>query len=183
MKDMSDEAIRRDADYIALISGIASGANMILITEIPYEIAHVVGRLETTMERGYRFALLIVAEAVKSPEGVKVTLRNAPGTELCGGICHTLAARLYKIVTVDIRVTVLGHVQRGGIPSERDWLMASACTVDLLAEGARDRMVVSHSRAVIDVPIADAISAYHSVDPDGPVVAASRGLGISFGDR
>ena len=118
-----------------------------------------------------------------SSEGGEVTARNAPGNELCGDIGHTLAARLSKIVTADTRVTVLGHVQRGGIHAERDRLMASACTVDLLAEGARDRMVVSHSRAVIDVPIADAISAYHSVDPDGPVVAAARGLGISFGDR
>ncbi len=180
------EVMGRDAGHIALVSGIAGGADVILIPEIPYDIAHVASRLETANERGHRFALLIVAEAVKSPEGREVTAGNAPGTELYGGIGHTLAARLSKMVTADIRVTVLGHVQRGGIPTARDRLMASAFgvrAVDLLAGGARDRMVAWRSREVIDVPIADAISAYHSVDPDGPVVATARGLGISFGDK
>ena len=121
-----------------------------------------------------------------SSEGGEVTARNAPGNELCGDIGHTLAARLSKIVTADTRVTVLGHVQRDGIIMARDRLMASAFgvrAVDQLAEVARDWMVAWRSRAVIDVPIEDAISAYQSVEPNAPAVATARGIGISFGDR
>ena len=168
------------------VSGIDAGTDVILIPEITFDIAHVARRLETAKEREHRFDLLIVAEGVKSPEGREVTARNAPGTEFCGGIGHTLAARLSKIVAADTRVTVLGHVQRDGIPAARDRLMASTFglrAVDLLAEGARNGMVAWRSRAVIDVPIADAISTYHSVDPNRPAVATARGLDISFIDR
>ncbi len=175
-----------DAGHILLFFGIVVGADVILILEIPYDIARVARHLETAKERGRRFALIIVVEAVKSLEGGEVTGGNATGTKLLGGIGHTLTARLSKIVTPDIRLTVLGHVQRGGIPTARDGLMTSACGVragDLLAEGARNRMAAWRSRAVIDVPIADAISAYHSVDSDGSVVATARDLGISFGYR
>ena len=120
------------------------------------------------------------------PSSEEVAARNAPGNELCGDIGHTLAARLSKIVTTDTRVTVLGHIQRGGIAMARDRLMASAfgvCAVDQLAKVARDRMVAWRSRAVIDVPIEDAISAYQSVEPNAPAVAMARGIGISFGDK
>ena len=183
-KDWSGEAIQamRECGVEGLVgvSDIAAGADVILIPEISCDIAHVARRLKTAKERGHRFALLIVSE------GEEVTARNAPGTGPCGGIGHTLAARLSKIVTADTRVTVLGHVQSDGIPAARDRLMASAFGVrgvDLLAEVARDRMVVWRSRAVIDVPIADAIFAYHSVDLNGPTDATALGLGLSFGDR
>ena len=120
------------------------------------------------------------------PSSEEVTARNAPGNELCGDIGHTLAALLSKMVTTDTRVTVLGHIKRGGIAMARDRLMASALgipAVDQLAEVARDRMVAWRSRAVIDVPIEDAVSAYQSVKSNAPAVAMDRVIGISFGDR
>ena len=180
------EVMGRDAGHIALVTGIAGGADVILIPEIPYDLEHVAHRLEAVKERGHRFALLVVAEAVKSPDGDDVIGGNAPGTAHYGGIGHALAARLSDMVSADIRVTVLGHVQRGGTPTARDRLMASAFgvrAVDLMAEGARDRMVAWRSREVVDVAIADAISGYRSVDLEGAVVATARGLGISLGDR
>ena len=82
-------------------------------------------------------------------------------------------------------MTVLGHIQRGGVPTARDRLMGAAFgtrAVDLLAEGQWDRMVAWRDRQVIDVPIADAIANYRGVDVDGAVVATARGLGISLGD-
>ena len=189
-QDLSDEAIQAMREYsvegLVGVSGIVGGADVILIPEISCDIAHVARRLKTAKEHGHRFALLIVAESVKSSEGGEVIARNAPGNELCGGIGLTLAARLSKIVTADTRVTVLGHVQRGGIPMARYRMIASAFgirAVDQLAEVARDRMVTWRSRAVIDVPIADAISAYQWVEPSGPAVAAELGIGISFCDR
>ena len=107
---------------------------------------------------------MIVAEAVTSPDGGAVTGGNAPGRATYGGIGHALAAQLSDMISAEIRVTVLGHVQRGGLPT------------------ARDRLVAWRDRQVIDVPTGGAISAYHVVNIDGPVVATARGYGISLGD-
>ena len=86
----------------------------------------------------------------------------------------------------ETRVTVLGHVQRGGAPVPLDRVLASAFgvyAVDLVAAGRYDRMVAWQNRRVVDVPIAEAIAAYHSVDPDDALVHTARGLGIAFGDE
>jgi 6-phosphofructokinase 1 len=179
------EVMGRDAGHIALVSGIAGGADVILIPEISYDLDVVAERLESAGERGHNFALMIVSEAVTSPDGGAVTGGNAPGRATYGGVGHALAAQLSEMVFAEIWVTVLGHVQRGGAPTALDRLMALVFgmrSVDLLADGQRDRMVASRDRQVIDVPIDGAISAYYAVDIDGPVVATARGLGISLGD-
>lgn len=180
------EVMGRDAGHIALVAGIAGGADVILIPEVPYDLDIVAQHLEAAKARGHDFALMVVAEAIAAPDGSSVTGGNAPGSTSFGGVGYALAGQLSSRISADIRVTVLGHVQRGGVPTARDRLMASAFgvhAVDLLADGARDRMVAWRDRNVIDVPIAEAIAKYHSVDLDGPVVATARGLGISLGDR
>ena len=108
------EVMGRDAGHIALVSGIAGGADVILIPEISYDLDVVAERLESAGERGNNFALMIVAEAVTSPDGGAVTGDNAPGRATYGGVGHALAAQLSEMVSAEIRVTVLGHVQRGG---------------------------------------------------------------------
>ena len=93
--------------------------------------------------------------------------------------------RLAALTDADVRVTVLGHLQRGGAPSPRDRLMASVFgvhAVDLIAEGRTGRMVGWWHRQVIDVPIEEAIARYQCVDLDGPLLRTARSLGISFGD-
>ena len=85
----------------------------------------------------------------------------------------------------ETRVTVLGHVQRGGAPGARDRLFAAAFgvhAVDLIAEGRFDRMVAWQNRGVTDVPLAAAIASYHSVDPHGALVRTAQGLGIYMGE-
>jgi 6-phosphofructokinase 1 len=179
------EVMGRDAGHIALVSGIAGGAHVILIPEIPYDIDIVARRLAEIREGGSNFALMVVAEAVKTPEGEAVTGGNAPGGGTYGGIGHVLAARLTGMIDAEIRVTVLGHLQRGGTPTARDRMMASAFgvrAVELIAAGARDRMVAWRNRELLDVPIADAIASYQAVDLAGPVVATARGLDICLGD-
>ena len=179
------EVMGWDAGHIALVLGIAGGADVILIPEISYVLDVVAERLESAGERGNNFALMIVAEAVTSPDGGAVTGDNAPGRATYGGVGHALAAQLSEMVSAEIRVTVLGHVQRGGLPIARDRLVASVFgvrAVDLLADGQCDRMVAWRDRQVIDVPIGGAISAYSVVNIDGPVVATARGHGILLGD-
>ncbi|MCK5622926.1 MAG: ATP-dependent 6-phosphofructokinase [Alphaproteobacteria bacterium] len=180
------EVMGRDAGHIALVSGIAGGADVILIPEIPWNMGCIARRIEQVRGQGRNFALVVVAEAIKTEEGETV-IQSAPGEkQRYGGVGHYIGERIAEETGAEVRVTVLGHIQRGGTPSARDRLIAAAFgvhAVDLVAEGKFDRMVAWRARQVIDVPIADAISRPHLVDPDGPVARTARGLGICLGDR
>ncbi len=180
------EVMGRDAGHIALAAGIAGGADVILIPEIPYEIEMVARKIRTVKARGQKAALLVVAEAVEPPPPLKTEAGNFLKSDAdYDGIGHALARVLAQLVDSEIRVTVLGHVQRGGTPSARDRLMASAFgvhAVDLLADGKRDCLVVWQNRGVHEVPIASAIESYYVVDIEGSEIRTARGLGINLGD-
>ena len=177
------EVMGRDAGHIALAAGIAGGADVILIPEIPYAIAAVARHIALLRRRGRNFALIVVAEAVADPAGHRVRQRLTGGTY--GGIGHRVAEALAPATGAEIRVTVLGHVQRGGEPTWSDRLVAQAFgvhAVDLTVAGASDRMVAWQNRAVVDVPLAAAIRVPQTVDPQSTLVRTARGLGISLGD-
>ena len=180
------EVMGRDAGHIALVSGIAGGADVILIPEIPWNIDCIARRIERVREQGRNFALVVVAEAIRTEEGAAVVQSAPGGKQRYGGIGHYIGERIEQVTGAEVRVTVLGHVQRGGAPDARDRLVASAFgvhAVDLVADAKFDRMVAWRARQVIDVPIADAIGRPHQVDPDGSVARTARGLGICLGDR
>ncbi len=179
------EVMGRDAGHIALASGIAGGADVILIPEIPHSIAAIARKIEALKAAGRSFALVVVAEAVKTEGGDAVTQAHGGGAGSYGGIGHVIARRIAEETGAETRITVLGHLQRGGMPTPRDRLMASVFgvqAVELIAEGRFDRMVAWSGRDVVSVPIEDAISAYRAVEPDGALVRTARGLGISLGD-
>ena len=179
------EVMGRDAGHIALSAGVAGGADVILIPEIPYRIARVAEKIDSLKAAGRNFALVIVAEAVKTETGEPVLVRHGGGQAGYGGIGHYIAERIGDATGAETRVTVLGHIQRGGMPSARDRIIASAFgvhAVDLIAEGSFDRMVAWRERRVTDVPILDAIRHYQAVDPHGTLARAARGLGICLGD-
>ena len=179
------EVMGRDAGHIALTAGIAGGADVILIPEVPYTIESVAGKIRQVMARGRNFALAVVAEAVKTEEGQPVRTAHSGGKSTYGGIGHYIGDRISESTNAETRVTVLGHLQRGGPPSARDRLMASVFgvrAVDLIAEERFDRMVAWQNREVIDVPLAEAVVGYKAVDPEGALVRTARGLGISLGD-
>jgi phosphofructokinase-like protein len=178
------EVMGRDAGHIALAAGIAGGADIVLIPEIKWHLDKVQARIEQLKARGRNFALVIVAEAVPTEHG-ETAMISTVGGKRYGGIGHYLGGMIEKATGAETRVTVLGHIQRGGQPSARDRLLASAFgvhAVDLIAQGKFDRMVAWWHRAVIDVPLAEAVAAPHTVDPDGPTVHTARGLGICLGD-
>jgi len=179
------EVMGRDAGHIALNAGIAGGADVILIPEIPYRMQAVAEKIAALKARGRNFALVIVAEAVKTEEGQTVTQSQSTGEATYGGIGHYVADHISELTGAETRVTVLGHLQRGGLPTPRDRLMASIFgihAVDLIAQGQFDRMVAWSGRQVFDVALEEAIAAYRAVDLDGPMVATARGLGICLGD-
>jgi len=179
------EVMGRDAGHIALAAGIAGGADVILIPEIGYTMENVVETINRVKKQARNFALIVVSEAVKTPEGDKVAGKDSDGKTLYGGIGAYLSEEISRLAKVEARVTVLGHVQRGSPPTYRDRLLATAFgvkAVDLIVEGKFDRMVAWKNREVVDIAIEEAIAAYHAVDTDDTLVHTARGIGISFGD-
>ncbi|NET38044.1 MAG: ATP-dependent 6-phosphofructokinase [Cyanothece sp. SIO1E1] len=179
------EVMGRDAGHIAISAGIAGGADVILVPEIPYTIANICNKIQQLQAQQRNFLLMIVAEAVRTEAGEQVMNTNRLGECRLGGIGQYLSDRIAACSGAETRVTVLGHVQRGGTPSPLDRLVATAfgvAAVDLIAAGQYDRMVSWQNRQVVSVPIAEAIAQYRAVDPEGTLVKTARGLGIYLGD-
>jgi 6-phosphofructokinase 1 len=178
------EMMGRDAGWIALYSGVAGGADVILLPEIPFTIENVCGAIRRREAAGRSFSVVVVAEGVKLPERdstgepLPKTLAGQPGS--------SLAQAIRERVDKEVRVTVLGHLQRGGSPSPSDRILAArfgASAVELVAREAYGQMVSLRSEKIELVPLAEAISPTRLVDPESEVVRAARALGISFGDR
>ncbi|MGK7939192.1 MAG: ATP-dependent 6-phosphofructokinase [Crocosphaera sp.] len=179
------EVMGRDAGHIALAAGIAGGADVILIPEIPYRIEKVCQKIRRRQEKGKHFCLVMVSEAVRTEVGDQITELKQFGEDRLGGIGKYIAEQIAAKTGAETRVTVLGHIQRGGIPSPVDRLLGSAfgvAAVDLIAQGKFDQMVAWQNRQIVSVPIAEAIQTYHTVNPEGTLVNTARGLGICLGD-
>ena len=162
------EVMGRDAGHIALAAGIAGGADIILIPEIPYSMEASRRRSSGSASHGRNFALVVVAEAVKDRTGQRVQRQQAGGNVTYGGIGQVLCEAIARLTGAETRVTTLGHVQRGSQPTWEDRLLASAfgvAAVDLIAEGRFDRMVAWQNRRVVDVPLAQAIEPPQAGDP------------------
>jgi len=179
------EVMGRDAGHIALTAGIAGGADVILIPEIPYSIDKIAEKIKAVKETGRNFALVVISEAVKTPEGNKHQVVYHGGETRYGGIGDYLGVKIAQATHFETRVTVLGHVQRGASPSYNDRVLAAALgikAVELLADGVFGRMVAWQNGNVIDVAIDDAIKECNIVDTNGTLVHTARSLGISLGD-
>ena len=179
------ETMGRDTGHLALNSGIAGGADVILIPEIPYTVEGIIAKIRSVQEQGRNHALIVVAEGCKTESGLVVTSEKGGGEIRYGGIGHYLGASLGKLMDSETRVTVLGHVQRGGTPSARDRVIASAFgvhAVDLVEQGKFDRMVAWHDRGVVDVPLVSVVEGSRAVDPMGAIAQTARGLGIYIGE-
>ncbi|MCG8508633.1 MAG: ATP-dependent 6-phosphofructokinase [Rhodospirillales bacterium] len=179
------EVMGRDAGHIAITAGIAGGANVILIPEIPYDIQKVADHINKLHDMGRNHFLVICAEAVKTASGESVWDSHADGEVRYGGIGHIIGDQIQGLTGAETRVTALGHVARGGSPVAMDRMLASAFgvhAVDLVAQGKYDRLVVWQHREVVDVPIEEVITRYREVDVNGTLVRTARGLGICLGD-
>lgn len=179
------EVMGRDAGHIALASGIAGGADVILIPEIEYDFQAIVNKINNVKKAGRNFALIVVAEAVKTKNDESIMIAHTKGQNRYGGIGDYVGRELSTFIDAEIRVTTLGHVQRGGMPTWNDRLLGSSLgvkAVELISESKFDRMVAWQNRDVVDVPLLDAISSYRSVDVKGGLLKTAKGLGICMGD-
>lgn len=177
------EVMGRNAGWIALYSGIAGGADIILIPEIPYQPQNIVKMVQGREREGANFDIIVVAEGAHRVGGQEAYLDKA--TRRLGGIAYQVAADIAEHIDLEIRVTVLGHVQRGGSPIAFDRILASRfgkAAADLVAQKRFGEMVAVRGDEIVSVPIRDAVSRPKYVDPEGDLVATARSLGISFGD-
>jgi ATP-dependent phosphofructokinase / diphosphate-dependent phosphofructokinase len=179
------ELMGRDAGWIALEAGIAGGAHVILIPEIPFTIERVADYVKEREHIGKRFTIVVIAEGVKLPPELhqfEQERRKSPRSMTVGML---IGDAIGKAAQKEVRVTVLGHIQRGGQPSPFDRILATefgVAAVDLIAHGSFGKMVCLQNSRIHSVDIADAIGVLKMVDADGDLVRAARSIGICFGD-
>ena len=179
------ETMGRQAGHIALSAGIAGGADVILIPEIPYSIGAVATKIrDILLEERRNHALIVCAEAAR-PMGGDSHFVEQSGSVVYGGIGHRLGQELHEATGAETRVTVLGHVQRGGTPSSFDRALASSFgvhAVDLLATGATGRMVSFWDGGIRDVALDEVVGKAKPVNLNGSRMRTARGLDICMGN-
>lgn len=183
------EVMGRHAGWIALHSGIAGGAGVILIPEIPWKFENVCQKIQERDREGKRFTVVVVAEGAQLPSGQFVTDGAPDGPADAqvhlGGIGEIVARELQHRLHREVRCVVLGHLQRGGPPSNFDRMLATqygAHAVRLVLQRRFGEMVAYHPPEITSVPIKDAVGKLSNVDARGSAVQAARALGICFGE-
>lgn len=181
------EVMGRYAGWIALGAGVAGGADIILLPEIPFRWDKVYESV-IKRSRGARFSIICVAEGAK-PAGGEVVIKELDKKRTdpvrLGGIGELVGKNINADTGLETRVTVLGHVQRGGSPTPYDRILGTrfgAIALQAAANGEFDVMVSLQRRDVVTVPIIDAIGKLRLVNPDTQLIFAARSVGTSFGD-
>jgi len=172
------EVMGRDCGWIALAGGISGGAHIILIPEIPFTLEKICDFIAQREKGGKRFTIVVVAEGIKLPPELKQIAHGGPVGNLVGEGISLISRK-------EVRVSVLGHIQRGGSPSPYDRVLATrfgVAAVELIAEGQFGKMVALRAGSIVGVDVALAIGHLKSVKPDGELVRTARAVGIGFGD-
>src|SRR6266513_2027101 len=181
------EVMGRYAGWIALYSGVAGGADAILMPEIPFSYESLCAKIQERENDGKHFSLVVVAEGAREKGRDLVTAADQPADREArlGGIGAVVAAEIEKRTGKESRVCVLGHLQRGGGPTTFDRLLCTrfgARAVQLVADGMFGYMVALRPPDTVAVKITDAIGRLRAVPLNGDIMQTARALGISFGD-
>lgn len=178
------EVMGRHAGWIALFSGVAGSADVILIPEIPYDIERVCEKIRRRERQGRHFSIVVAAEGAR-PVGGDLVFQDAAHDRL-GGIASVLADQIAERTGKETRALALGHLQRGGTPTAYDRLIAlrfGAAAVDLLEQGCYGCMVALDPPDVKAIPLDEIAGQRKLVPVAGDVVQTARALDISFGDE
>lgn len=183
------EVMGRNAGFIALESGIAGSADVILIPEVPYDINKIVEKVEERKKQGKLFTIIVVAEGAKPKDGevmVAKIVEDSPDPIRLGGIGNKLAEDLEKLVKErEVRCTVLGHIQRGGTTCTFDRILSTRYgvgAVELINEGKFGSMVCLKGNEITYDSLENVIGNNKKVDPEGELVTVAKKIGISFAD-
>jgi 6-phosphofructokinase 1 len=184
---MGVEVMGRYAGWIALYAGIGGGADVVLIPEIPFDLAKVAERILERERLGARFSIIVIAEGAHPVGGVRALVEaGAPDrAERLGGIAGLVCGELEVLTGKETRFVVLGHLQRGGSPLAYDRVLATrfgSFAVELLLRGEFGVMTALRSPDLIAVPLDHVVGRTRSVPLDSDVIRTARSVGISFGD-
>lgn len=179
------EVMGRDSGYIAMHGGTAGGANVILVPEIPFSYDKIYAKIKYRKSLGRNFSLIVISEGATELGGEAIYKDNSSGSKNLGGIGQMVAQRLTTMTGMDTRVTVLGHLQRGGAPNANDRILATRFgihAVDLAARKAYNRLVVMQGGRISDVSYED-VPAHErrKLAGDDDLIRAAESIGISMG--
>lgn len=177
------EVVGRRAGWIALSAGIAGAADVILIPEIPYRVEAIADVIRDRAAQGKHSTIIVVAEGAREV-GTAAPAYEDPEVRRHGGVAARLAARVDGVFQADYRVTVLGHLQRGGTPNAQDRILATrfgAAAIKAAHEGRFGQMVGISGSKIVHVPLERAVGTIKAVDPHGELVWTAVSVGTSFG--
>lgn len=181
------EVMGRYAGWIALHAGVAGGADVILIPEIPFDLTKIASRIKARETLGARFSIVVAAEGARPVDGAAVIAEAAARGHAAklGGIGARVAEALEPLTGKDARSVVLGHLQRGGAPTSYDRMLATrfgARAVELVLDGQFGHMVAFQPPNIVAVPLEKVVGRTRNIPVDFDALRAARALGISFGD-
>lgn len=180
------EVMGRASGWVALEAGIAGGADVILIPEIPYDIHKVARAILERRNAGKSFSIIVASEGAK-PAGVKEEDIEDTTEDFTfqGGTSNFLAKEMENLTSIETRITVLGYLQRGGDPSPYDRILATrfgAGAVKMIHNGEVNRMVCVDHQTIKSIPLQETSNRIRLVPTDGEIAAIARDMGVSFGD-
>ncbi len=182
------EVMGRNAGWIALHAGLASGSDIILLPEIPFSINKICEYVLNRSKRGKRFSIICVSEGARYEGGEQVVNRidpTSPDPIRLGGIGQKVADDIEAETGIETRPITLGHIQRGGTPVAADRVLATEFgnkAIELLMAGEKSRLVVMKGRTVTHIALQEAANKQRLVPLDHPLIDAARNVGTCFGD-
>lgn len=184
------EVMGHKVGWLTLYAGIAGGADIILIPEIPYDLDIVVSAIQARMKKGKNFTILAVAEGAISKEDAALSKKELKDKKKNGpvypSVAYALGAQIEEKTGQEIRVTVPGHMQRGGEPCPYDRVLATqlgAAAAQLIKNGEYGCMVAMKNNRITKVPLEDVAGKLKTVDPESDIIQETKSIGISFGDE
>jgi 6-phosphofructokinase 1 len=182
------EVMGRYAGWIALHSGLAGGADCILIPEIPFQLASVIEKIRERRKQGKLFSIIVVAEGSYPVAGAMTVARIVEGSPekiRLGGVGNKLAQMIEEEASLETRCTVLGHLQRGGSPTAYDRILASrygVAAVEAIDQGETGCMMALKQNRIVRLTIEQLTGQPYTIPLDNDVIQAAKSIGISFGD-
>jgi 6-phosphofructokinase 1 len=179
------EVMGRHAGWIALYGGLAGGADIILVPEIPFDFQKIADQVMLRDKEGAKSTMIVVAEGASAREGNQMRIQTASGEYRLGGIGELVGKEVGDRTGKETRVCVLGHLQRGGAPTALDRILGTRFgvqAVKLIEQEQFGTMVSYQNYETHAVPIAQAVHRLRQVDPAGQMVSVARAVDITFGD-
>lgn len=182
------EMMGRNAGWLTLHAGVASGADVILIPEIPYDLDIICNYCLARGRHGKAFTIIAISEGAKPKGGdvvVDRVVHDSPDPIRLGGVSEVLSERIAAKTHLECRATILGHVQRGGTPVPNDRLLGTLFghkALELVLAGKFNEVVVMQNSQITNVPLSEVAGKQRTVPADEPLIAAARSVGTCFGD-